>query len=73
MQERLIREQEVVSDQLQRALDARVIIEQAKGVLAQYHRIPVDDAFVRLRTYARINDARLVDVASKVVQRELTF
>jgi len=73
MQERFIREQEVVSEQLQRALDARVIIEQAKGVLAQSHRIPVDDAFIRLRAYARINDSRLVDVASKVVQRKISF
>jgi GAF domain-containing protein len=72
MQERLIREQTVISDQLQRALDARVVIEQAKGVLAQSHRIPVDDAFVRLRNYARVNDARLVDVASKVVRRQIT-
>lgn len=71
MQERLVREQALVSDQLQRALDARVVIEQAKGVLAQSHRIPVDDAFVRLRNYARVNNAHLVDVASKVVHRQI--
>ncbi|PRY70603.1 GAF domain-containing protein [Glaciihabitans tibetensis] len=72
MQERMSREQAIVGEQLQRALDARVVIEQAKGVLAQSHRIPVDDAFVRLRAYARVNDARLVDVASQVVRRQIT-
>jgi GAF domain-containing protein len=72
MQERLIREQTVISDQLQRALDARVVIEQAKGVVAQSHRIPVDAAFLRLRNYARSNDVRLVDAASKVVRRQIS-
>ncbi len=53
--------------QLQYALDSRVIIEQAKGVLAERHHIGVDAAFEMLRSHARSNALKLHDVAADVV------
>lgn len=55
------------SAQLQEALDSRIVIEQAKGVLAERYRIPPDDAFVLLRRAARSNRVRLHDLAAAVV------
>lgn len=57
--------------QLQGALNSRVIIEQAKGVLSEFARIGTDEAFVRLRAYARNHNAKLTDVAATVAKRTL--
>jgi GAF domain-containing protein len=59
------------SEQLQRALSTRLIIEQAKGVLAANRGTTVDDAFLTLRTYARDHQAPIHDVARAVVTGEL--
>lgn len=67
LQERAIRHQEVLSQQLQHALNIRVIIEQAKGVLAQLGGVPMDVAFEHLRRHARSNRVLLGDVARRVV------
>ncbi|HEV7949626.1 MAG TPA: GAF and ANTAR domain-containing protein [Glaciihabitans sp.] len=72
VQERLLSEQHAVSTQLQRALDGRVLIEQAKGVLLQSYRISADEAFFRLRDFARRNNRALLDVANSVVTRKLS-
>lgn len=53
--------------QLQGALDSRVIIEQAKGRLAQMSGLDTDRAFTALRNYARANNLRLTDVAQNLV------
>ena len=50
-------------EQLQTALNSRVVIEQAKGVLAARLEIDMDDAFSRLRHRARSHHERLTDVA----------
>lgn len=55
------------AEQLQEALDSRVLIEQAKGVLAGERGISVDEAFHVLRRHARNRGAPLRDVASAVV------
>ncbi len=73
LQERAIRDGRVLSEQLQFALDSRVLIEQAKGIIAQTRNVPMNDAFARLRGYARRNNARLHDVAEWVVDRRLTL
>jgi AmiR/NasT family two-component response regulator len=52
---------------LQRALDSRVVIEQAKGVLAERFALDVADAFELLRRSARNNRMRLHDLAERVV------
>jgi GAF domain-containing protein len=56
-----------LNEQLQNALDSRVIIEQAKGYLAERHQESVTDAFVRLRNHARSHHQRLTTVAREVV------
>jgi GAF domain-containing protein len=69
--ESAIRGGEVVNEQLQIALNSRIIIEQAKGVLAQHGNLSMDAAFDRLRRYARHNNLRLRDVARRVVDTDL--
>lgn len=56
--------------QLHTALDSRLVIEQAKGILAARHDIDVEQAFVRLRKYARDHRTNIHDVARKVVQNQ---
>lgn len=53
--------------QLQTALDSRVVIEQAKGILAERHQISPDEAFERMRRDARSRQTRLHDVASEII------
>jgi GAF domain-containing protein len=67
LQERLVKEREVLAAQLQTALDSRVIIEQAKGVLAERLGFDMDTAFSTLRDAARRANRRLSDVAREVV------
>ena len=67
LQERSIRRGEVLTGQLQGALNSRITIEQAKGRLAQVHAITADQAFILLRSYARQGNLRLIDVATTVV------
>lgn len=71
LSERAIRRGEILAEQLQTALNSRTIIEQAKGVLAQQAGLTMQEAFERLRRYARDRSMRLVEVARQVVAREL--
>jgi GAF domain-containing protein len=66
-------QQQRTTEQLQQALDTRLIIEQAKGVLAANRKTTVDDAFRTLRKYARDHRARIHDVASAVVKGDLVL
>src|SRR3984957_7431989 len=68
LQERSVRQQEVVAGQLQRALNSRVIIEQAKGVLAERLQVTPDEAFVTLRRYARDHNHPLTELAGDVIR-----
>lgn len=63
-------EQTRVAEQLQHALDSRVLIEQAKGVLASSGGLDMEQAFAVLRGYARDHNQRLTEVARAVVYRE---
>jgi GAF domain-containing protein len=60
-----------LADQLEEALDSRVVIEQAKGVIAASAGVRVDEAFGRLRAHARSHSRKLHDVARDVVERRL--
>ena len=73
LQERTIRESTVVNEQLQRALNSRVLIEQAKGVVAYTAGVDMEEAFGRLRTFARANNQSLHDTAARVIDRTLTL
>ena len=60
-----------VVDQLQHALQNRITIEQAKGVLAERAGIGMDLAFARLRAYARARQLKLARVAEDVIAGSL--
>jgi GAF domain-containing protein len=62
-----LREQTRVVGQLQHALDSRVLVEQAKGVLAALERIRLDEAFERMRGHARRRGIPVREVAAAVV------
>ena len=70
LHERAIRHAAVVNEQLQAALNSRVIIEQAKGALAQYGGLATDVAFDRLRHYARSHNIRLSELARRIVAKQ---
>jgi AmiR/NasT family two-component response regulator len=59
-------------NQLQTALDSRVVIEQAKGMLAAWHELPLDRAFDVLRRGARSHQMRIHDLARRVVEERRT-
>ena len=67
LQERAIRRGEVLSEQLQGALNSRIVIEQAKGAIAQALGISIDAAFTVLRGYARRHNRKLTEVAHEVL------
>lgn len=71
VQDKAVADQAAVTEQLQGALRSRVVIEQAKGVLAQVGDLEMDQAFNALRRYARDLNLRLSDVARSVVDRSL--
>jgi len=71
LQHRAAVESHVLNEQLNFALNSRVVIEQAKGVLSERTGIDMQDAFSRLRSYARDHNHRLVDVAQQVIDRTL--
>jgi GAF domain-containing protein len=60
-------EMQRVNEQLNRALESRIVIEQAKGVVAERANIDVAEAFDRLRSYARKNNLLLSDVAAAAI------
>ena len=72
LQERAISESNVLVAQLEAALTSRVVIEQAKGILAEQSRIGLDAAFLRLRAHARANNLRLADVARELIGGQLS-
>lgn len=66
LQERSIRRGEILTEQLQGALNSRVAIEQAKGALSQIHGCSTDEGFEMMRAYARSHGRALTEVATKV-------
>ncbi|MBG6214077.1 MAG: GAF and ANTAR domain-containing protein [Cryobacterium sp.] len=73
LQERTVREDAVVNEQLQRALNSRILIEQAKGVIAQISTVDMDEAFKRLRADARANNYTMRESAENVINRRITL
>lgn len=71
LQERAVRESEFLAEQLQAALNSRVLIEQAKGVLLARADIDVDEAFLLMRNHSRRNNKPLRDVATAVIEGTL--
>jgi AmiR/NasT family two-component response regulator len=73
LNERSIRRNETLNEQLQTALNSRVTIEQAKGKLAERLHLDMDQAFNVLRRYARTRNIRLSDLARAFVEGSGTF
>jgi GAF domain-containing protein len=71
LHQRAVRDADAVRDQLQNALSSRVVIEQAKGVVAETSRLSMEDAFQRIRHYARSHNATLGSVARRLVEGDL--
>ena len=73
LHERSLRESNILADQLQTALNRRIIIEQAKGVVAHSHRISTDNAFRLIRDYARSHQLPVSLVSARLVNLTLTL
>lgn len=71
LQHRSVHRSAMVAEQLQHALNSRVVIEQAKGVLAERNGVGMEGAFEALRRHARDNSVKLTDVALAVTRGEL--
>ena len=72
IQHRNAMESQVVNDQLSNALNSRVVIEQAKGIVTERKGLNMDQAFATLRNHARTHNLRLADVARDVISGTLT-
>jgi GAF domain-containing protein len=68
LQERRLTAAETRAEQLQDALDSRIVIEQAKGMLAERHGVTPQRAFEALRRIARDNNLHLREVAKRAVE-----
>jgi len=71
LHQRFVHRHEEVAEQLQVAFNSRIILEQAKGVIAEAARIDMDGAFALLRGYARHHNRLLSEVARRVIDRDL--
>jgi transcriptional regulator with GAF, ATPase, and Fis domain len=68
LQARAIRQRDTLAEQLQTALNSRVIIEQAKGVIAERRQLDMEQSFALLRSTARRTNRRLSDLSLDVVE-----
>jgi GAF domain-containing protein len=71
LQQRSSRQATIEAEQLRQALASRVVIEQAKGVLAEFAHVDMETAFQALRSYSRSRNLKLGDVAHAIVERRL--
>ncbi len=67
LQHRAASEAKLLNEQLSEALNTRIVIEQAKGMIAQQRGIDMEAAFTTLRDHARTHNLRLADLARDVV------
>lgn len=73
LQHRVSSEAQVLNEQLSEALNTRIVIEQAKGMIAEREGLPMDQAFALLRNHARSTNLRLADVAQAVASGTLAL
>jgi GAF domain-containing protein len=72
LQDRLVKESTIIAEQLHAALDSRIVIEQAKGTIANALSIDMDEAFGVLRSHARNNNLTIRFVAEEISNRRLS-
>jgi GAF domain-containing protein len=68
---RLLSKSAALAEQLQHALDSRVVVEQAKGIIAERHGVTLADAFERIRERARQRRRKVHAVAVAILQGEV--
>jgi transcriptional regulator with GAF, ATPase, and Fis domain len=73
LQARAIHQRDTLAEQLQTALNSRVVIEQAKGVIAERRHVDMDQSFTLLRGTARTSNRRLSELARAVVDGSETL
>ena len=67
LQQRAARDGQVVNEQLNHALNSRIVIEQAKGMVAERAGLEMGQSFSMLRTHARNHNLRLAELARDVI------
>ena len=72
LHQRSLHEQTILSEQLQTALQSRIMVEQAKGVLAARSGLSVAEAFTRMRAHARRTSTSLTSVSQAVIDGTIT-
>jgi GAF domain-containing protein len=73
LQQRALRDAQLLADQLRAALDSRILIEQAKGILAERAGMSIGDAFSYLRNYARNHNQQLTEVCRTLIDGTLNL
>jgi GAF domain-containing protein len=73
LQQRALRDAQLLADQLRAALDSRILIEQAKGILAERGNMTIGAAFVSLRNYARNHNQQLTEVCRTLIDGTLNL
>lgn len=71
LQDQAARDSRILVDQLHGALNSRIAIEQAKGIIFQVHSIDMGEAFRLLRAYSRDHNERIADVARQIIDGSL--
>ena len=71
LQNRTALDLQMVADQFQDALNSRVVIEQVKGIVAERLGVGVNEAFARMRRYARNSGRRLGEIAQEIIDGTL--
>jgi GAF domain-containing protein len=71
LQHRAALEAQILNEQLNHALNTRIVIEQAKGMVAEREGVDMAAAFAALRGHARSHNLRLADVATEVIRGTL--
>ncbi len=71
VQDQTTRDAAIREGQLQHALNSRIAIEQAKGMIAERHNVDMNEAFSRLRSYARNNNRGLTETAEALVSANI--
>ena len=72
LQERTVKQHSDLSIQLQGALNSRIAVEQAKGVVAERLKVDMDTAFGMIRSHARSHNTPLSAVADALVRGSLS-
>jgi GAF domain-containing protein len=73
VQDQSTRDLDAQKTHLQHALDSRIVIEQAKGMIAARLGVGMDEAFTRLRSHARSNNQGLTDLATRLIDGSVSL